>query len=237
MALAAAQSSANHRTCTIELAGEELVADPEGVLWWPQEKLLVVSDLHLEKGSSFARKGRMLPPYDTVKTLNRLEAAIQEWNPKRVVALGDSFHDREASARLPLPAKQQLAGMIADRDWIWILGNHDPEPPRDLGGISTAELAIGCITFRHEPRVYAAGGEIAGHLHPKARLVKQGRAVRRPCFAVNDQRIIMPSFGAYTGGLNVLDRAFCGLFTKRDFHVLMMGDRQIYRIGADLLRA
>ena len=145
-----------------------MLADLSGALFWEEQRLLVVSDLHLEKGSSFAARGVLLPPYDTVATLSRLAAVIARHDPRMVIALGDSFHDRDAHERLSAPDRDALAALQARRDWIWISGNHDPALPSDLGGVVATEVAIGPIAFRHEPT--GAVGEIAGHLHPKARV-------------------------------------------------------------------
>lgn len=223
-------------TCIHAVNGVELVTDCRGVAYWPAEDTLLVADLHLEKGSSFARRGQMLPPYDTMATLKRLLACIESWQPRRVIALGDSFHDRKAAGRLSAEAHDALAAAMRGRDWIWITGNHDPEPPQGLGGKVMDELSSGGLTLRHEPQADAAAGEIAGHLHPKACLVRRGRWVRRSCFAASRSRMIMPSFGAYTGGMNVFDPAFDGLFEDRNFHALMRGDGQVYRIAARDLR-
>ena len=219
-------------TCIHAVNGVELVTDCEGVVFWPLEQALLVADLHLEKGSSYARRGQLLPPYDTMTTLRRLATCIDKWQPKRVIALGDSFHDDEASRRLPQQCLDMLISMMKGREWIWISGNHDPSPPKGLGGEVLDGLALDKLTLKHEPQPGAAAGEIAGHLHPKARLLRRGRSVRRSCFAASSSRMIMPSFGAYTGGLNVFDPAFEDLFEGRNFHALMRGDGQVYRISA-----
>ncbi|MEN0039882.1 MAG: ligase-associated DNA damage response endonuclease PdeM [Pseudomonadota bacterium] len=222
-------------TCIHAVNGVELVADADGVAYWPATDTLLVADLHLEKGSSFARRGQLLPPYDTAVTLRRLAACLDRWRPKRVVALGDSFHDKDAALRLPTEAKEVLLSMMHQRDWTWITGNHDPLPPAGLGGTVTDELRDGGLVLRHEPLVDYEPGEIAGHLHPQARIIRRGRSVRRSCFATSRSRMIMPSFGAYTGGLNVLDAAFDGLFDGRKFHALMRGDGVVYRIAGQEL--
>src|SRR6476661_1582921 len=158
----------------LNVAGVNLLADLSGALFWEEQSLLVVSDLHLEKGSSFAARGVLLPPYDTVATLGRLAAVIARHDPRMVIALGDSFHDRDAHERLSSPDRDTISAMQAGRDWIWIAGNHDPALPSDLGGLVASEVCIGEIAFRHEPT--GAYGEIAGHLHPKARVAARGRA-------------------------------------------------------------
>src|ERR1700742_2703362 len=135
----------------LQIAGVSLVADISGALFWDEQSLLVVSDLHLEKGSSFAARGVLLPPYDTVATLSRLAAVIARHDPRMVIALGDSFHDRTAHERLSVPDREALSALQVRRDWIWISGNHDPALPSDIGGTIASEVAIGPIVFRHEP--------------------------------------------------------------------------------------
>jgi DNA ligase-associated metallophosphoesterase len=216
----------------VSLAGVTLVADPAGALYWPDESLLVVADLHLEKGSSFARRGVLLPPYDTAATLARVARLIQHYAPRVVIALGDSFHDGGGPARIGDADRALLAALQCGRDWIWIAGNHDPDPADGIGGRFAEALALGALTFRHEPSAKAIDGEIAGHLHPQARVVRRGRAVSRRCFASDGNRLVMPAFGAYTGGLNVRDRAIAALFGSLAFTAHMLGDRRIYAIAA-----
>ena len=218
------------RIATVEVAGVALVADLSGALFWEDERLLVVSDLHLEKGSSFAARGVLLPPYDTVATLARLAAVIARLDPRAVIALGDSFHDREAHRRLSAPDRDAIIAMQVRRDWIWISGNHDPALPSDLGGMVASEVAIGPIVFRHEPT--GALGEIAGHLHPKARVSTRGRSVERRCFACDGQRAVMPAFGAYTGGLSIRDAAFAKIFQSPGFMAHVLGDVRLHTIAA-----
>lgn len=217
------------------LNGGLLVCDPSGVVYAPEEDLLVVSDLHLEKGAAFARRGVMLPPYDTLATLSLLEGALARYRPARVVALGDSFHDRAGASLMPEPLRQRLRALTEGRDWIWITGNHDPEPPEGLGGRAAEEVAIGPFRLRHEPTPGARAGEIAGHLHPVARVSAGGGSVRSPCFATDGARMVMPSFGVTTGGLNVLDRAFDGLFAAETAQALMIGSTRIFPIPFHLL--
>ncbi len=223
-------------TAAIELHGVAALCDPSGALYLPELHMLVVSDLHLEKGSSFARRGQLLPPYDTAATLEMLAAALARYRPRTVVSLGDSFHDPRASERLPPIYAMRLRALMQHRDWFWIAGNHDPERPADLPGDCVEELAVGPLTFRHEPSHAAGRGEIAGHLHPAACIVQRGRAVRRPCFASDGERLIMPAFGAYTGALNVLDRAFRGLFVDETLRAYMLGRGRVYAIARGSLR-
>ena len=214
----------------IDVAGVTLTADLSGALFWKEQSLLVVSDLHLEKGSSFAARGVLLPPYDTVATLSRLAAVISRHNPKTVVSLGDSFHDRAAHERLSAPDREAIAALQARRDWIWISGNHDPALPSDLGGIVASEVAIGPIAFRHEPT--GSTGEIAGHLHPKARVATRARWLERRCFASDGERVVMPAFGAYAGGLSIRDEAFAKIFSTTGFLAHVLGDIRLHTISA-----
>jgi DNA ligase-associated metallophosphoesterase len=214
----------------MEVAGEAFVADLSGALFWEDESLLVVSDLHLEKGSSFATRGVLLPPYDTVATLSRLAAVVARHDPRMVIALGDSFHDRDAHDRLSAPDRDAIAALQARRDWIWISGNHDPALPSELGGVVANEVAVGGIAFRHEPT--GAAGEIAGHLHPKARVSRRGRSMERRCFACDGMRAVMPAFGAYTGGLSIRDAAFARIFQTPGLMAYVLGDVRLHSIAA-----
>jgi DNA ligase-associated metallophosphoesterase len=225
---------------TVAVAGVTLVADCAGALYWPEESLLVVADLHLEKGSSYAARGVLLPPYDTAATLAKLSHVLARYAPHAVIALGDSFHDGEGAARIADTDRAVLRLLQRGRDWIWIAGNHDPEPAEGVGGTSAAALAIGALTFRHEPQARAAetdaacgpAGEIAGHLHPVARVSARGRTVSRRCFAADRARVVMPAFGAYAGGLNVRDRAFADVFGSLAFAAHMLGEGRLYTIAA-----
>jgi len=221
----------------IAIAGNPALCDARGALYLPECGLLVVSDLHLEKGSSFARRGSLLPPYDTAATLIRLQHVIADYQPEIVVSLGDSFHDREGAARLPAIYRAALEELATGRDWYWIAGNHDPDAPAGLPGRFVEELSLSGLTFRHEPAKGSSVGEIAGHLHPGARLVRRGRSVRRPCFACDGERLIMPAFGAYTGMLNVLDRAYAGLFGAERLIAYMLGSSRVYPIARGMLSA
>ena len=218
------------RTTSFDVAGVGFVADLSGALYWEERRLLVVSDLHLEKGSSFAARGVLLPPYDTAATLGRLAAANARHDPRMVIALGDSFHDRDAHNRLSEPDRGAIAAMQAGREWIWIAGNHDPALPSDLGGIIASEVCIGPIAFRHQPS--GAFGEIAGHLHPKARVAARGRATERRCFVSDGERAVMPAFGAYAGGLSIRDEAFTRIFGAPDFMAHVLGDNRLHAIVA-----
>jgi DNA ligase-associated metallophosphoesterase len=214
-----------------EINGETLVLDCAGAAWWPAERTLIMADIHFEKGSSFARRGTLLPPYDTRTTLNRIAALMSAYVPARVIALGDSFHDGEAASRLDGEDRDILAHQVFRTDWIWIEGNHDPHPPGWLGGRVTAELAIGGLVFRHEPAQRPQAGEIAGHLHPCATVTRHGRSLRRRCFAADASRMVLPAFGAYAGGLDVEEDAIATLFAE-DFAAYMLGGRRVYAVAA-----
>jgi DNA ligase-associated metallophosphoesterase len=214
----------------ISIAGISLLADPDGALYWPEQSLLAVADLHLEKGSSFAARGMLLPPYDTAATLARLARLIAHYAPRCVLALGDSFHDGGGPARLAGEDRDSLRVMQRGRDWIWITGNHDPEPAAGIGGTFHTALAIGALTFRHLPTV--AEGQVCGHLHPVARVRNRGRTVSRRCFAADKTRMVMPAFGAFTGGLNVRDAAFADLFGALSFTAHMLGENRLYAFAA-----
>ena len=225
-----------------EVAGERLCLQPCGGLWWKAASVLVVSDLHLEKASSYAARGQMLPPYDTRATLGRIAMLIETLRPTTVISLGDSFHDRRARPRMSPSDVALVRDMTAACDWIWIEGNHDPKPPEDLGGRMAQELKLGALVFRHEPTAGSAPGEISGHVHPCARVIgRGGRTVRARCFATDGERLVMPAYGALTGGLNLLDAAFGPLFPDGVF-AGVLGRDGVYlaardRLASDTIRA
>ena len=218
----------------VHVAGAIFVGDPAGALYWPEPGLLAVADLHLEKGSSFAARGVLLPPYDTAATLTRLARLIATYAPRLVVALGDSFHDRDGPTRLADGDRAMLRALQHGREWIWIAGNHDPAPAAGIGGSFSGTFSCGPIVFRHAPRTGAneCDGEVAGHLHPVARVTQRGRTTSRRCFAGDGRRLVMPAFGAYTGGLNVRDPAFADVFGTLSFTAHMLGERRLYAIAA-----
>jgi len=196
------------------VAGAEATLRPSGALWLQAEAALVVADLHLEKGSSYARRGQMLPPYDTRETLDRLEVEVEALAPRILVLLGDSFHDGGSEDRLTAAEARRIEALARGRRLIWVVGNHDADGPQALPGERADELQLGTLRLRHEPLAGPQPGEACGHLHPAAK-VRSGRgAVRRRCFATDGERLILPAFGAYAGGLNLRDRAFEGLFAR-----------------------
>ncbi|MEL7468393.1 MAG: ligase-associated DNA damage response endonuclease PdeM [Pseudomonadota bacterium] len=208
-----------------EIAGNCLEALPSGALWWPEQRLLAVADLHLGKAERLARQGgSLLPPYETAETLERLEGVLGACAPRTVVLVGDSFDDLGAADALPDDIAERIARMAAGRRWIWIAGNHDPGPV-DLPGTHLAEHRVEGLSFRHiaEP---GGGPDVSGHYHPKARLWLRGQSIRRPCFLIDSRRVILPAFGTYTGGLRIDDPAFDRIVT-RDAIAVLTGKRAI----------
>jgi DNA ligase-associated metallophosphoesterase len=214
----------------IKVNGESLLLDACGAAFSPAYSTLMFADLHLEKGSSYARGRQFLPPYDSADTLRRMAQAIARHKPARVIALGDSFHDRDAADRLGTPERALLEALGRAAHFTWIAGNHDPHPPAWLNGEVVHELRLGGLILRHEPQMVPQAGEVAGHLHPCASVAKWGRSVRRRCFASDGLRLILPSFGAYTGGLDVGDAAFTSLFAD-SFHAYMLGSTRVYAMS------
>lgn len=212
----------------IAFSGEALRCDHSGVLYLPDHDTLVVSDLHLEKGAAFARRAMLLPPQDTAATLARLGAAIARHAPARVISLGDSFHDGVGAAHMPQMFRDSLLALMAGRDWIWIAGNHDPQPPSGLPGETVAEYRLGNLVFRHEPRSGPVDGEVAGHHHPAARVVVRGHAVRRACFVEDGNRFVMPAFGALTGAVDIASPALARLFDWTRINAYLIGRERIY---------
>ncbi len=218
---------------SVRVMGELCVLRCSGALWLPAHGALVAGDLHLEKGSAYAARGQLLPPYDSRATLDRLEAEIAELKPERVVLLGDSFHDSRSIGRMATDDRTRLDRLAFGRDWVWLEGNHDREAltaadgdaVSGLPGRVVGDLRLGALFLTHEPIPEAEDGEVAGHLHPCARIVAHARMVRRPCFVTDGRRLLLPAFGAFTGGLNVRDAAIAGLFTEPPMAAALGKDR------------
>lgn len=219
----------------LSVAGRTFQPLVAGALYWEAEDTLLVADLHLEKGAAFAALGMLLPPYDTRSTLTRLGKIIKKIEPGRVVALGDSFHRSECADRMADEDLSRLTKLQEGREWYWICGNHDPHLPESVGGTVCETLSICGVTLRHEPSETASGPEIVGHFHPVARIARRGAVVRRRCFATDGNRLVMPAFGAYAGGLNVLHEAFQPLFRWRQLEAWMMGRHAVYPVLGSLL--
>jgi DNA ligase-associated metallophosphoesterase len=225
---------ADAHDASIALAEARLTPHVTGALWWEATRTLVVSDLHLEKGSAYAARGVPLPPYDTRATLARLRRVVARHRPYRVVALGDSFHDAQTDARMDESDRALLARLISELErWVWIAGNHDPAPPAHLGGVVMDELRLDGLVFRHEPT--GADGEVAGHLHPCARVRGRAGTLRRRCFATDGERLVAPAFGAFAGGLNVCDPAFASAFPDAPPTAHVLGRDRVWAVGFDSL--
>ncbi len=215
----------------MEVARAPVVIDSSGALYLPQSRTLVVSDLHLEKASAFAKRGTFLPPYDTAATLVLLATQILKRDPKRVISLGDSFHDSGGYARLMEPDRARLQAMQRGREWIWVSGNHDSDLPADIGGEIVDEMQLDALTFRHAPKAGLAKGEVAGHLHPAAKVRGHGRSVRCRAFVTDGTRMVMPAFGVLAGGLNVLDSAFARLFLGTLSRAVLIGNGKLFPVA------
>ena len=213
----------------LHLAGERVMLDPSGVLYWPAAKLLAVADLHLEKGTAAAGRGALVPPWDTRITLDRLLLRVQHWRPEIVVALGDSFHDRHAAQRLGAGDVERVRRLGNLARLVWVRGNHDPEPPHGLPGAGADEFALGPLHFRHQALDGLDGGqaELCGHHHPKACIATRGGAISRPCFVADSRRMILPAFGAYTGGLDVASPPIARLF-PRGGRAFLLGSQRLF---------
>jgi DNA ligase-associated metallophosphoesterase len=218
----------------LHLAGELLLLDPAGAVIWPAQRMLAVADLHLEKGTACAGRGQLLPPFDSRMTLDRLARLIRRTRPVCVIAVGDSFHDDRAAARLSPADTARLHALAAETDFIWVRGNHDPAPPAGTPGRAVAEFALGALTFRHQS--IRASGEISGHFHPKARIPTRAGHVVRPCFVADSCRIMLPAFGAYTGGLDVGSPAIAALF-PRGGRVFLLGEQRLFSFTLGQLHA
>jgi hypothetical protein len=214
----------------LALGGAAATLRMSGALWLAAERTLICADLHLEKGSSYAARGQMLPPYDTRETLKRLAAEVEALSPATVVLLGDTFHDRASEDRLAPDDAERLRALARGRALVWVVGNHDADGPRALPGDTADEIALAGLAFRHEPTAGLAPGEVAGHLHPAARVRATRGSVRRRCFVTDGERMILPAFGAYAGGLNVRDEAFAGLFARPPI-AAALGTTKVHAVG------
>jgi len=218
----------------LTFAGVDFRMTVSGALYAPKADTLIVADLHLEKGSSFARQGRLLPPYDSQSTIAALTEVIERFRPTRVVCLGDSFHDWYARERLMPNVRGALTALARRHDWIWVTGNHDPEPAPCLGGRAVGEFHQCGLVFRHQARKDSEPGEVSGHFHPRASLIVRGRRLSARCFVSDGQRLIVPAFGAYTGGLDVTHPEIAGLMAP-DFKTHFLGRAQVHRLSVDQL--
>lgn len=218
-------------------AGQEFLLGRSRAVYWPAERALLVADLHLEKASFFARHGQMLPPYDSRETLERVAAALRATGAVRVFCLGDNFHDDAGAQRLEPHAAGMLDALTRATDWVWITGNHDAGLTTVAGGTPVDELEVGGIALRHRAVPAESGqgcAEISGHFHPRLRLTVRGRSIVRPCAVLargaSADRLVLPAFGALTGGMNAADPAIVGAVQPaREVEALVAGEARISR--------
>lgn len=217
-------------------AGHEMLLGPARALYWPGERALLVADLHLEKASWYAQRGQMLPPYDSRDTLERLADAVRQTGARRVITLGDNFHDDAGALRLDAHCTWMLEALTRALDWVWITGNHDDELPKGFGGTIVPELEVGGIILRHQARVGESAPELSGHYHPKLRVNVRNRHIARPCAVLGrggaggPERMILPAFGTLTGGLDAAAPEIrAALQPARSIEALMPAKGQIAR--------
>jgi len=198
-------------TYDLQFGGAAFQTAGDAALFWPEYGALLVADLHLEKASSYAMAGQMLPPYDSLDTLSQLAKLAKKAGATSVICLGDNFHDDGGEARLSGDAADLLRAMTAQYRWIWITGNHDPALEALAGGETCADLEMGGIVLRHEAVPGWQGAEISGHFHPKLRINVARRHVARRCFVRcsvgGAHKLILPAFGALTGGMDASEAA------------------------------
>jgi uncharacterized protein len=212
----------------LRFAGHNFEPLPSGALFWRAQETLLVADLHFEKMASFARKGQMLPPYDTAMTIARLEADLRRTGAKRLLSLGDTFHRPDSSSLLTEADRMRLDAMADAVDCIWLSGNHDPIA-HCIGGTCLPEIEIDGLVFVHHPKK-GAKGQVSGHLHPAARIAMDGRTTRKPCFVHDNRLMILPAYGSSTGNINILSHAFFGLFHLPALEVTMLGRDRTYPV-------
>ena len=205
---------------TFIFGGHSFEVAGDAALYWPAQKMLVVSDLHLEKASAYAAGGQMLPPYDSLATLEEVAALVDQIRPEVVLSLGDNFHDSEGESRLQGGASELLQQLVTSVQWVWVTGNHDPDVEGRWGGESVESLKCGNVIFRHEAVREETEPEISGHFHPKFRQAVRGRHVSRRCFVRSSRKLVMPAFGSLTGGLDVQDPALIAAFACTDLETI-----------------
>jgi uncharacterized protein len=225
-----AASETEEATVLLSFAGHTFEPLLSGALFWRAESMLLVADLHLEKFSSFAKKGQLLPPYDTGLTLKRLERDLESTKAERVISLGDSFHRDEGTETLLDADRLRLMALLGKSHWTWLSGNHDPSPHR-LGGVCVSHLEHCGVLLIHEPGRGSKAATISGHLHPAATVVANGRGTRRPCFVHDGKLLVLPAYGAGTGSMNILGPSFHGLLDYAAIEVTMIGRNRLYPVS------
>lgn len=211
----------------LHLGPHRLLLDPLGGVFWPAERLLAVADLHLEKGAAAARRGQLVPPWDTAATLDRLALLLRRWRPAVVALLGDSFHDAQGPSGMSAADLARVAGLAASARLVWISGNHDPQPPAFLPGEVREEWDHAGLHLRHQARPGAAGPELCGHHHPKASVQTRAGRITRPCFIAAPHRLMLPALGAYAGGLDAASPAITRLF-PRGGRAFLLGRERLF---------
>jgi DNA ligase-associated metallophosphoesterase len=234
-ALAPTRRTSGPPLVACRLGDVELALHPAGVALVPAERLMIVADLHLEKATAFAVRGQMLPPYETVETLRRLTRLVEEYAPERVILLGDSFHSRHHAIEAGSPARHLIDSLGQRSDLVWIAGNHDPEVPLEVPGRMAAEWQVSSLTLRHAPEADGRR-EIVGHLHPTGRLMTRAGVQRRKCFVLSAGRLLMPAFGALTGGIDVSDPLISRWFAEGDARAFLMCRETLQEVPAAVLR-
>ncbi|MCY4238979.1 MAG: ligase-associated DNA damage response endonuclease PdeM [Rhodospirillaceae bacterium] len=224
---------ADRKAIKTRIGTHRLLLDNSGALVLPDLSLVAFADLHFEKGSAFAKRGVLLPPYDSATTLDRMEAVLACYRPDTVVCLGDSFHDIGGGARMVPSIAARLRQLADQRDWIWIQGNHDPGIPDNAAGRAFDSLEQHDLLFLHELKETVTTPQIAGHFHPKVRIKAGPRRITRPCFIGDGQRLILPSFGAYTGGLDIMHPAIANLFPG-PFTAWVISQGSIYAFPSEI---
>lgn len=191
----------------LSFAGQDFVIVDRAALYWPREKALFVADLHFEKASWYARGGQMLPPYDSAATLDRLERALELSGATSLWCLGDNFHDSDGASRLDPALAARIESLSRRVALHWITGNHDSALENGFGGRVVEEADLAGLALRHKAESHRSAPELSGHFHPRLRVRLRGRTVSRPCFVACSDRLILPAFGALTGGLDADDPA------------------------------
>lgn len=205
-------------------AGRSFLLTRQGALYWPERRALLVADLHMEKGSHYARRGSMLPPYDSLETLDRLTALVHATGARELWALGDSFHDCAGADRLSTPACQALDALTRELNWTWITGNHDPR----LGGVGgrvVSHAHVDGLWLRHEALAGEPAPEISGHFHPKLQVTARGRTVSRRCVVATSTKLVLPAFGTLTGGLDAAHPAIIAAVGRPASALVALNDR------------
>jgi DNA ligase-associated metallophosphoesterase len=214
----------------IHLGGWDIELHGSGVIWIEKLRLLCIADIHLGKGSFFHQFGAMLPPYDSHETLDKLQRIIHNFHPDIFIALGDSFHDRKAIDRMDPVHKKMLNDMILPiQKWIWVTGNHDPFISKEILGERVSEIGFGDLMFRHQLETNGLA-EVSGHYHPKTSVTVKGRKITSPCFVQHHQKLILPSFGSFTGGLDVNNPEFLKVMPAKDRCIYLIHKEQVYSL-------